>query len=276
MGGKKYQGLLKNVMIVGDGLNGTTLHDVADEKFFRECLAKGAFIVDGAPQTGAYASADGMHTLVYMPTSEYTGIMESMARRIQIAVIACLLLATLVILKIRLSRDSYKMASERDKLTKVYNKAATEANCKLRLRQQEDGTITALYIIDLDHFKEANDTYGHQHGDLILQEFAKKLQAVFRATDIVGRFDGDEFVVMIDHLPSVAIAERKAMEVLQAARTLTVDGTPANVTASIGLAISLHQGLDYDTLFGIADQALYRVKKAGRNGYCIKPPEVVR
>ena len=175
--------------------------------------------------------------------------------------------------KIRTLRDTYQLASEVDKLTKLYNKTTTENICKLKLKEYEltdqPRLIMAFFIIDLDHFKRVNDTLGHQFGDKILVEFSKRIRRIFRPNDCVGRFGGDEFIVIVENLPSTEIVVRKAENIKKIAAELTIDGIDAGVTASIGIAIVPPEGTDYDTLFKTADDALYSVKKMGRNDYCI-------
>ena len=175
--------------------------------------------------------------------------------------------------KIRSLRDTYQIASEVDKLTKLYNKTTTENICKLKLKEYEmiepPRPILAFFVIDLDHFKRVNDTLGHQFGDKILVEFSKKIRRIFRPNDCVGRFGGDEFIVIVENLPSTDIVVRKAETIKTIAAELVIDGIDAGITASIGIAIVPPDGTDYDTLFKTADEALYRVKHMGRNDYCI-------
>ena len=175
--------------------------------------------------------------------------------------------------KIRTLRDTYQLASEVDKLTKLYNKTTTENICKLKLKEydllEQPRPIMAFFMIDLDHFKRVNDTLGHQFGDKILVEFSKKIRRIFRPNDCVGRFGGDEFIVIVENLPSTDVVARKAETIKKIAAELTIDGIDAGVTASIGIAIVPPEGTDYDTLFKTADEALYRVKYMGRNDYCI-------
>lgn len=174
-----------------------------------------------------------------------------------------------------------KLASETDKLTQLLNKGATQNYCMVALQNVLSNSnstadiIAALFIVDLDHFKRANDTYGHHHGDLILQEFAKKLKAVFREKDCVGRFGGDEFIVFIMNIPNIEIVIKKACQILNTARSLTVENRNAEISASVGIAIAPRDGTDYKTLFDYADKCLYCVKKEGRNGYCIDGENVV-
>lgn len=175
--------------------------------------------------------------------------------------------------KIRSLRDTYQLASEVDKLTKLYNKTTTENICKLKLKEYElleqPRPIMAFFMIDLDHFKRVNDTLGHQFGDKILVEFSKKIRRIFRPNDCVGRFGGDEFIVIVENLPSTDIVACKAEAIKYIATELEIDGIDAGITASIGIAIVPPEGTDYDTLFKTADEALYRVKHMGRNDYCI-------
>ena len=173
--------------------------------------------------------------------------------------------------KIRSARDAYQLESELDKLTKLYNKTTMERLCKMKLKayneKEYNDTLMALYVIDLDHFKEVNDTFGHQFGDKVLIEFAKRLRKSFRPNDCIGRFGGDEFVVIIDDVPNIDIIIRKAEQIKHAASTLTIDGGITGITASIGISIVPQHGRDYETLFKTADEALYYVKEHGRDNY---------
>lgn len=181
--------------------------------------------------------------------------------------------------KMRSSRDAYQMEAEIDTLTKLYNKNATENICKVKLQMYSNGkntdSIMAFFVIDLDHFKEANDTHGHQFGDKVLIEFAKNLRRKFRPTDCVGRFGGDEFIVVLDNLPDINIVIRKARDIKNVAANLVIDGIPAGITASIGIAVVPQDGTDYETVFKAADKALYYVKANGRNGFYYKDAESV-
>lgn len=180
--------------------------------------------------------------------------------------------------RLRTLRDSYQLQAEVDRLTKLYNKTTTENICKLKLKDWNSSSsfpdsLMAFYIIDLDHFKEVNDTLGHQFGDKVLVEFSNRLRKIFRPNDCVGRFGGDEFIVIIDNLPSTEIIVRKAENIKRIACDLTVDGKNVGISASIGISIVPPQGTNYDTLFKSADEALYQVKAAGRNGYRINYAE---
>lgn len=173
--------------------------------------------------------------------------------------------------KMRKARDAYQKEAKIDKLTKLYNKATFENVFNMKLKDfndsQENEDLMALYIIDLDHFKEVNDTKGHQFGDRVLEEFSKHLRKCFRPYDCVARFGGDEFLVVIDHMPNAEVITRKAEMINQVARELQVDGENAEVTASIGIAIVPNAGTDYGEIFKSADDSLYFVKNNGRDGW---------
>ena len=173
--------------------------------------------------------------------------------------------------KIKSDRDAYQQESELDKLTELFNKKTMENLCKMKLKtfnENETANIfMAFYIVDLDHFKEVNDMLGHQFGDKVLIEFSRGLKKIFRPNDCIGRFGGDEFVIIVDSLPNMEVVMRKAEQIKQIAFNLTVEGKERFVTASIGIAIAPQNGRDYDSLFRAADEAVYYVKNHGKNGY---------
>lgn len=173
--------------------------------------------------------------------------------------------------KLRTERDAYQLESELDKLTELFNKKTMENLCKMKLKtfneNESANVFMALYVIDLDHFKEVNDLLGHQFGDKVLVEFAKGLRKIFRPNDCIGRFGGDEFVIIVDSLPNMEVVIRKAEQIKQIAFNLTVEDSSKFVTASIGIAIAPQNGRTYDDLFASADKALYHVKRNGKNGY---------
>lgn len=176
--------------------------------------------------------------------------------------------------KVQVERDDFKLASELDKLTDLFNKTTMERLCKMKLHMFNENNLPnvyiALYIIDLDHFKEVNDLLGHQFGDKVLAEFASGLRKVFRTNDCIGRFGGDEFVAIIDNLPQLDVIRRKAEQIRTLAFNLTVEGKTKFVTASIGIAIAPFEGNDYETLFRVADEAVYWVKNNGKNNFYCK------
>jgi len=126
----------------------------------------------------------------------------------------------------------------------------------------------AVLFFDLDHFKEINDTLGHEAGDQLLQEIATRLKACLRASDTIARMGGDEFVALLPELQEEKYVVTVAEKILAAiARPCILQGRECYVTASIGISIYPQDGLDEQTLERKADTAMYQVKEAGRNNF---------
>ena len=169
--------------------------------------------------------------------------------------------------QLSLRNQQLKKESETDKLTGLLNKKAIENLCTDYLQSLENETA-ALYVVDLDHFKEANDTYGHQCGDMILQMFANLLQEIFSENAHVGRFGGDEFVILLKNPANENFVADKAREILKAAKNIFIEGMEIHITASIG-SVYVSTATEYEKIFALADKALYFVKEQGRNNFHI-------
>ena len=173
------------------------------------------------------------------------------------------------LLEAQKSRDAYKEKAETDALTGVLNKAAIETFAQKAISRITFGKkVTDAFIIaDLDHFKEANDTHGHQYGDDILRDFAHALIRLTRHRDGVGRFGGDEFCLYLRNIPPDALTDF-ARRLMAAAHNLDPAQRPP-LSASIGIVIIDNPLLTYERVFQMADQALYEVKEGGRDGFKI-------
>ncbi|BBO83183.1 hypothetical protein DSCO28_37490 [Desulfosarcina ovata subsp. sediminis] len=126
----------------------------------------------------------------------------------------------------------------------------------------------ALMMLDIDKFKEINDTLGHHIGDLLLQVVAEKLTGILRKEDTVARFGGDEFVLMLPDQKDVQTALNVARKILNTFRdTVVLEGHKIIITSSIGISLYPDHGKDVDTIMKNADCAMYRAKQAGRNQY---------
>lgn len=153
-----------------------------------------------------------------------------------------------------------------DKMTQLYNRETTERLVNRYLRRNLDRPC-AFFILDIDRFKQANDSYGHAFGDLCIQTFADILRSRFRSEDILGRLGGDEFVTFMPGIAEDAV-KRKAEEVTCALDTICSDGTHSwKMSASIGIYIG--QGENFDVFYRHADEALYEAKEHGRNNHTI-------
>ncbi|HUJ80105.1 MAG TPA: PAS domain S-box protein [Nitrospiria bacterium] len=146
-----------------------------------------------------------------------------------------------------------------------------------RLRQailaaQRDHHSLALLVLDLDRFKEINDTLGHHYGDLLLKEVGPRLRAALRESDTVARLGGDEFAVLLPTADQEG-AVMTAQKILQAlTRPFTLDELALDVEASIGIALFPDHGLDAETILRRADVAMYMAKQAG-SGYALYASE---
>ena len=124
----------------------------------------------------------------------------------------------------------------------------------------------ALLFVDLDHFKTINDTMGHQAGDTLLRETAKRLRSSIRSHDMAARIGGDEFAVLLADVKDAGNAQAVARKILEAfIEAVDIEGTQMSVSPSIGIALCPDHAGDADTLVRMADEAMYRAKAAGRN-----------
>jgi diguanylate cyclase (GGDEF)-like protein len=151
-----------------------------------------------------------------------------------------------------------------DALTGVGNRRMLERAVAAEINRVErhGGALSAL-MMDIDHFKRVNDEYGHAAGDRVLARFAALLRAQTRPTDIVTRFGGEEFVVLMPHTPLVPAAA-KAEQIRAAIAAERIEPLATPLTSSFGLA-ELAQGEDAASFLGRSDAALYKAKDGGRN-----------
>ena len=181
------------------------------------------------------------------------------------------------------TEQALMLAARRDPLTGLHNRTSLSERLEVaiaRQRRQQSG-VTVL-AIDLDGFKEVNDTLGHQAGDHLLAVLAKRLTAVVRPYDVVARLGGDEFVIVVEDLSEqescgprddlggcasstrvLGLAQRVFDSILEPVR---IDGAPVCVSASIGVARCPAHQVTADLLLRRADKAMYRAKMAGKGG----------
>lgn len=135
-------------------------------------------------------------------------------------------------------------------------------------RAARSSQLLAILYLDIDIFKNINDTYGHHVGDLFLHKVAKRIKSNIRASDFVARLGGDEFVVILSGIRTAKEAELVAKKLVSRFhRPLAIDHKKIQATLSIGIAIFPEDGADNATLLKKADAAMYNIKRSGRNGY---------
>ncbi len=156
-----------------------------------------------------------------------------------------------------------------DQLTGLPNRLLLADRTKVALSQAlRNKAQCAVMFLDLDRFKNINDSLGHAIGDELLIEVARRLKAQVRDSDTVARLGGDEFVVVLPAIKVREDAERIAAKIrVSLATPYILNGNPVDTTPSIGIALYPEHGDDAEALFKCADEAMYAVKNAGRNGY---------
>jgi diguanylate cyclase (GGDEF)-like protein len=178
---------------------------------------------------------------------------------------------------VRVTKKQQRMETERamlrdkatiDALTQVYNRPTILEVLEVELvRALRDDEPMAVVIADLDHFKKVNDTHGHPAGDAVLKEAARRMKTSMRPSDAVGRYGGEEFLIVLPGASAEAAArtaERIRAQV--GAGPVEHAGRQIPVTMSLGVtAVSFPERVKVDRLIKAADEALYRAKKSGRN-----------
>jgi diguanylate cyclase (GGDEF)-like protein len=141
-------------------------------------------------------------------------------------------------------------------------------------RSQREGKAVGLAMVDLDHFKRVNDTHGHKTGDAVLREVAQRMSRIIRPYDSVGRYGGEEFLIVAvgcDAAGAAGQAERIRARIAET--PFDAEGASLQLTASLGVASSANRdGVTATVLLQAADQALYRAKNAGRNRVEVASP----
>jgi diguanylate cyclase (GGDEF)-like protein len=192
-------------------------------------------------------------------------------------VAASILIALGVADRLRAQRAALSDAERRaqtDPLTGVLNRRSLierlDAACT---RAKARGLPIALLFIDLDHFKQINDTFGHQAGDACLCAIIEPIHAELRQSDVIGRYGGEEFVVILSSADAAA-ATPIAQRILERVADVRVSGfgSPISVTCSIGIATSDTSGIWGEPLLAQADAAVYVAKRSGRNQIHLAPP----
>lgn len=167
--------------------------------------------------------------------------------------------------KKELQKLEYK--AKRDPLTNVYNKNTTKDLID-QLIGLNPGEHHVFMFIDIDDFKNINDTYGHLKGDHVLTYVINQIKEIFGEGEILGRIGGDEFVVFISNVEEVTIAKEKAGLIQKALGAVYEDEEDMiSVSGSIGISIYPQDGFNYNELLCSADKAMYQVKESGKDGY---------
>jgi diguanylate cyclase (GGDEF)-like protein len=172
------------------------------------------------------------------------------------------------------TREELRVQATRDFLTGVANRASIVEKLDAEVhRSRRQGTSLAVLMCDIDHFKRINDTHGHPAGDAVLKDLAQRMRSTVRPYDSVGRFGGEEFLVVCpgtDAAGGAALAERLRAAV--ASTPVAAGGAVVEVSVSIGVAARVFENTDeLNQVISEADAALYAAKRNGRNRIEIAP-----
>ena len=165
---------------------------------------------------------------------------------------------------IKMQAVLYEADAKKDPLTGLWNRKYAESRIQSILCSSHPQDKHALLIIDLDDFKDVNDICGHQVGDRVLEATAADLKRCFRKSDVIGRWGGDEFFVLVRDIPDIHFLSGKITAFLESSAS-------SQIAKSIGCAIYPDQADHYSQLFELADRALYMAKQK-KNTFVIAPP----
>ncbi len=184
------------------------------------------------------------------------------------------LIAFLCVMRLRVTdysvRSQYQQQSCTDPLTGILNKSAFMKACEIHLASRTAGMSNALFVIDVDDFKHVNDSLGHKTGDKVLEGMGHVMRKIFRGTDLVGRFGGDEFCVLMKDTSSSEIIDDKAYQLQKKLREVSERLIGRSVSCSIGIAVCSDRSCTYGEIFSVADSALYASKQKGKNCFTVK------
>jgi diguanylate cyclase (GGDEF)-like protein len=160
-------------------------------------------------------------------------------------------------------KDKLKEMATRDQLTGLYNRHYLLENASQKVaRARRHNDIFSLLMIDVDHFKQINDKFGHRFGDYVLEEVSRALRSSVRKEDIAARFGGEEFIIILDS-SNLENSEVKA-NILRD-KVAAIDFDKCQITISLGVAEFCNENESFDDVLERADQALYQAKNSGRN-----------
>ena len=171
--------------------------------------------------------------------------------------------------RIEKEKEKFMYQAQYDNLTNIANRRVFLDRLYQALEaSKQTNEKVAVFFIDLDHFKEINDTFGHNTGDIVLKEVAKRLKAHIRRTDTLARLGGDEYAILLNNFTHKHILENIVEKFFNAMKKpILLEDKKLFITLSLGIAISDTDSLETKILLKNADEAMYKAKTSGRNRY---------
>jgi len=270
--------------------NGTISPEPAGQGLVRRTYASGQPIwisdvtqVKGLLKRASLVTKAGLHGAFGFPLllgGEVLGVMEFFHRDVREPDASLIKIAESIGNQIgqfmarKQAEERIRHLANYDELTGLPNRSMFQERLHHALAQaHRHARPLAVLFIDLDRFKDINDTLGHEAGDHVLRDVAERLRTCLRDSDTVGRLGGDEFVVLLEELPQLADVAAVAQKILDAAaRPFMLAAKEFHIGASIGISAFPEDGKDLQTLLKNADAAMYRAKVLGRNNYQFHSP----
>jgi len=174
----------------------------------------------------------------------------------------------------RESHDKLMEVSTRDFLTQIYNRRYIYDRMEsLSSEFKRTGKTFSVAILDIDHFKDVNDQYGHQAGDYVLVELSRIIEKTLRSYDLFGRYGGEEFIMVFPETKKINICQKMefVLDIIRNTK-FKYNGDEVSITFSCGIVDSgeITESFSVDKLIEVADKRLYTIKQKGRNGVCIE------
>jgi diguanylate cyclase (GGDEF)-like protein len=241
-------------------------------------LERGEEATDGAAKLPLLSdSGETVAHLVWQPYRPGAAVVDKVApvTAAVAGLVLSLIIALLFMLNLRsrklLDREArMKHLAHHDPLTELPNRALFHDRLDEALLQRPADSLVGVLYLDLDHFKQVNDTLGHPAGDAVINEFANRLSGLIRSSDTLARLGGDEFTIVIPDLKSMADVEALSTRIIDTVRQpFDVDGHQVFIGVTVGIAIAPRDGDTRTELCRKADIALYHAKSSGRSRYAI-------
>lgn len=166
--------------------------------------------------------------------------------------------------------DHVNYLAHHDYLTGLANRVLLNERLRQAIHAQRDDHQIAVFLLDIDYFKQINDSLGHADGDILLATVGQRLLSTVRESDTVARMGGDEFVIVMPEFRTFEDVERCGHEIMRnASQPVVIGGRKVQLTLSVGVALFPEGGRTPEELLRNADAAMYSVKDSGRNGLCV-------